>query len=183
MKYFKRIHDKPVIGVAAIMCDKDSLGDYALPTTYTKSIEGSGARVVPIFPNQPVEYYRKLFLRLNGLLVPGGYGAPLTNQKPITDMVKLFYDWSIESYNNKEKPVYWPIWGTCLGFEILATISCGMIDCLDRNELCNTSRCLDLKAGSEESRLIKDMPAELVKVCNVQKIYSKPRNVSLLIIL
>jgi len=66
---FPLVNDRPMIGVMVVMSDKKSLGKYSLPSTYVRSIQASGARVVPIFPNRTNEYYDDMFQKLNGLLV------------------------------------------------------------------------------------------------------------------
>ena len=39
---------------------------------YVKYVEMAGARVVPVLIDQPDEYYRMIFNKTNGLLIPGG---------------------------------------------------------------------------------------------------------------
>lgn len=167
MTKFSVINNRPIIGVAVVMSDMEKMGTYSLNTSYIKNIESSGARCVPIFPNESEEYYRRLFKKLNGLFIPGGYGAPMDFQKPVVEMVKLFYDWSIQAYNDKEHPTYWPIWGTCLGFEIIACVAAGVIDCLDRCQFCSGSHCIEFRPGYEQTRMIKALPNDLVQVNHV----------------
>ena len=47
-------------------------------STYQSFVEQGGGGAVPIFVNQPDEYYEKLIPKLNGVLLPGG-GDDLIN--------------------------------------------------------------------------------------------------------
>ena len=71
-----------------------------------------GNRVVPILLEQRDEYYENIYRNINGLLLPGGGACLMTSHFAKT--ATKFMIWSKEAANLGQ---YFPIWGTCLGFE------------------------------------------------------------------
>ena len=55
---------------------------------YVKYVEMAGARVVPVLIDQPDEYYRMIFNKTNGLLIPGGAANILNSGKQTHFWVK-----------------------------------------------------------------------------------------------
>ncbi|KAG0431365.1 hypothetical protein HPB47_021855, partial [Ixodes persulcatus] len=43
-----------------------------IAASYVKFVELAGARAVPVFTNEPEDYYVNLFHAVNGILFPGG---------------------------------------------------------------------------------------------------------------
>ena len=83
--------------------------------TYVDWFETRGVRVVAIPYDTPrPEWY---FNRVDGIVIPGG-GAKTDLLLYQTAMV--FIRHSLELWHNKRK--LFPIWGTCLGFEIIVTL-------------------------------------------------------------
>ena len=70
------INHRPIIGILAQECQPyfhEALCNTSyIAASYVKYVESGGARVVPVFINQPEEYYRTIFHSTNGLLIPGG---------------------------------------------------------------------------------------------------------------
>lgn len=81
---------------------------------HVKFIEASGARVVPILVYKPREYYQDILNKVNGVLLPGG--GDLLNSPGFGQAGKIIFDLAVEMNENGD---YFPIWGTCLGFEML----------------------------------------------------------------
>lgn len=79
---------------------------------YVKFIESAGARAVPLIYHGNMTHTLELIDSLNGILYCGGgaEGNYITFGKAIFDKVKTLND----------QGQYYPIWGTCLGFEDLA---------------------------------------------------------------
>ena len=113
-----------------------------LAASYVKWVEGAGARAAPIIVSDNednLDYYDevtmkaltmltlalifhppKMFAGINGLLIPGGavsiYSSPYaTAATYLVDLARL---------SNEAGDVF-PVWGTCLGFEMLGAISTG----------------------------------------------------------
>ncbi|KAJ8037019.1 Gamma-glutamyl hydrolase [Holothuria leucospilota] len=115
-------------------------GSTYLPATYVKFIESAGARVVPIFVNKDDDYYEKLFNSINGVMWPGGGLDNLTGSG-YGQAGKIFYDLAIKS--NKAGD-YFPIWGTCQGFELIVSLIAGKnvlapLESIDKNLNVNLS--------------------------------------------
>ncbi len=119
---FPKLHSHPVIGtIATLPWEMQNLGSkYVLTESFVRWIQAAGARVVPIIPGRSEAYYRDIFEHINGLFIPGGADYPMGTQKPLTDVVKIFLEWSQESLDAKND--YFPIWGTCLGLQALLTL-------------------------------------------------------------
>ena len=100
-----------------------------LAASYVQWVMSGGARVVPVIIGQQESYYRHLFSSINGLLLPGG-NAPLTGPGGYAEVGQLFYDWAKEANDAGD---FFPIWGTCNGFELLTVLSSKdisrLIDC------------------------------------------------------
>lgn len=112
---------RPVIGVLAQKCSgkRTVFGDQYFSASYVKWIESAGARVIPVKINQTDAYYERLFRSINGFLIPGGGQNLLTSG--YANAARFFYRRSIRAYDKEGD--YFPIWGTCLGFEELLVLS------------------------------------------------------------
>lgn len=102
--------DRPIIG---IITHPETEASSAYPhrqyiaASYVKWIESSGGRVVPIPHNIDLAEGKKLLRQLNGLMLVGG--AFIYN-----DHVGALID---EAVQMNREGIYFPIHGTCLGFE------------------------------------------------------------------
>jgi len=123
------LNNRPIIGILS-QGITDSLDSILPPghnfttyiaASYVKWVEGAGARAVPIVVNSDpsnLEYYVEMFAGINGLLIPGGavsiYSSPYAEASTyLLQLAKLA---------NEVDEVF-PVWGTCLGFEMLGAIS------------------------------------------------------------
>ena len=117
-------NNRPLIGVLTQpsawpkFFDPDDFSYIA--ASYVKYLEAAGARVVPVKYNMNHSELEKVFQSLNGLLLPGG-GSDLLNDK--TDNFTEFYESGNFLLNlarkTNENGEYFPVWGTCLGFEMM----------------------------------------------------------------
>lgn len=83
-------------------------------------IESSGALVLPILLNQEDDYYERIFHKTNGLFLPGGDNSLNPSLKtPMLEAAKILFKLAIDANDNGN---YYPIWGTCLGFELLSVL-------------------------------------------------------------
>jgi len=110
-------NQQPVIGILSQQLPPELLSDPRfegtdsyIMSTYVKYLEESGARVVPLIMGEPAEVTMEKLSKLNGILLPGGDGDYIDWGRPIFDKVK--------KYNDEGQ--FYPMWGTCLGFESLA---------------------------------------------------------------
>lgn len=79
-------------------------------SAYVKFIEGAGGRVVPMLWNQTEDVTREQLSKLDGVLFPGGGGDYI-------DIGKLVIE---EAKKMNDAGKFFPVWGTCLGFERIA---------------------------------------------------------------
>ena len=121
-------HSFPVIGILTL----PSTASPSYPSTsfsyfgasYVKFLESAGASVLPIPYDLEFEEMEKIFRKINGLLLPGG-GSSLwiienENNKlgfaNVTLASKFLVQLAIEANNRGD---FFPIWGTCLGLEMM----------------------------------------------------------------
>ena len=80
-----------------------------MAASYVKWLESAGARSLPIAYNSTPEEIHAILPQLNGVLLPGGgAGKPPGAQMIFEEALKL-----------NDNGTYFPVWGTCLGFEWL----------------------------------------------------------------
>lgn len=161
----KRENTKPIVGILTMPSDfpdKFSPLEYSyFGAAYVKFLESSGHRVVPILYDYDENKLREIFNSINGLLLPGGDASLWLNETTmvgksrLTKTVQKLLDWAIEA---NEKGDYFPVWGTCLGYESLVIYFSQNVT-LDRFN--SQDHTANLTFVNEESRLFKDLPFSL----------------------
>jgi len=113
-------NERPIIGVLAQKCkgNRAVFGDQYFSASYVKWVESGGARVVPVKINQTDAYYERLFSSLNGILFPGGGQDLLASG--YANAARFFFKRSMQAFDEGD---YFPVWGTCLGFEELLVLA------------------------------------------------------------
>eukprot|EP00357_Protocruzia_adherens_P033137 CAMPEP_0115022570 /NCGR_PEP_ID=MMETSP0216-20121206/31650_1 /TAXON_ID=223996 /ORGANISM="Protocruzia adherens, Strain Boccale" /LENGTH=333 /DNA_ID=CAMNT_0002395321 /DNA_START=27 /DNA_END=1028 /DNA_ORIENTATION=- len=120
----------PVIGILAQPLDSDVSWPQVpkeiydgynqfVASTHVKYIESAGGRVVPIYWNQPDEYYEHLMSSINGLYLPGGDTVLIDGDgslSPFMAITKKLLDMAVDMNN---RGIHFPVWGVCQGFEQL----------------------------------------------------------------
>jgi len=172
---------RPVIGVFSQETDtittsstidpevKEELSSYRymIPASYVTWIGQAGGRVLPILLDQPPEYYERVFARTNGILFPGG------NQGIDPDDIYTVEGeilWNLAK-NANDGGDYYPIWGTCLGFEELSVLETGNGDVISQNvKATNLPLPLQFTRGAARSRLLRSFPRELVRALQTQSL-------------
>ena len=119
----------PVIGVLSLPMDlPPPLANYSsyFVASYVKWLEAGGARVVPILYDAPAEATLALLAQLNGAVLTGGAaaffeadGLTLTRYATTAQLVLN------ESLRAQQSGEWWPVWGTCLGHELLMVLAAG----------------------------------------------------------
>lgn len=99
----------PVIGILT----QPSNGEYIIAASYVKWLEAGGARSIPIPYDAPPSLVEELFGQINGLFLPGG--ASMVPDS-VTYMLTLAMQASASGTD------FFPVWGTCLGFEYLVQV-------------------------------------------------------------
>uniref|UniRef100_A0A671P4H9 folate gamma-glutamyl hydrolase n=1 Tax=Sinocyclocheilus anshuiensis TaxID=1608454 RepID=A0A671P4H9_9TELE len=90
-----------------------------IAASYVKFLESAGAHVVI---NKSDDEYRRLFKSINRVLFPGG-GVSIESSG-YSKAAGIFYRLALEANSNGD---YFPIWGTCLGFELLTLLTSGKL--------------------------------------------------------
>ncbi|XP_033964730.1 gamma-glutamyl hydrolase-like isoform X2 [Pseudochaenichthys georgianus] len=153
-----KINERPIIGILAQnsrYLPPNSTGYIA--SSYVKFLESGGARVVPIMVNRGAEEYKRLFNSINGVLLPGG-AANITSSG-YQRASKIFYELAIEANKRGD---YFPVWGTCLGYEQLTVLTSGE-KLLTRTNTSGVSLPLLFTKEAKQSRMFKSFPAELME--------------------
>ena len=121
-----QVTDRPVIGILTLPMEsffpKNVTGTSYIAGSYVNWVEQGGARVVPLRVDQDWAELESLVRNLNGVLftgggalmyVPGSDPAQLSSYEKtgcfIYNLIKQIHD----------QGTYYPMWGTCLGFELL----------------------------------------------------------------
>ncbi|XP_027733217.1 gamma-glutamyl hydrolase-like [Vombatus ursinus] len=153
-------NDRPIIGILAQANHNKNFkqhGEYYIAASYVKYLESAGARVVPIRLTLSDEEYDNLFQSINGILFPGG-GVNLQSSK-YSYVARLFYDKALKA--NKEGD-YFPIWGTCLGFEELTVLTSGEL-LLTLTKTSGIALPLNFTEAVSESRMFQNFPKDLLQ--------------------
>lgn len=87
-----------------------------IAASYVKYVESAGARAVPIVFTWSDEEITRRFNAVNGILFPGG-GADVCHGR-FADVGRKLFSLARKANDAGE---HFPVWGTCLGFEQLAT--------------------------------------------------------------
>ncbi|XP_019122532.2 gamma-glutamyl hydrolase [Larimichthys crocea] len=172
-----KTNDRPIIGVLAqeVYSPKPNQSSY-IAASYVKFLESAGARVVPVMINQTLEEYKTLFNSINGILYPGG-GVSIISSG-YERAAKIFYDLAIEANKRGD---YFPVWGTCLGFEQLAYLTSGE-SLLSHTNTSGVALPLTFTNEAKGSRMFKGFPAELMKDLSSQPLTENSHKWSLAVL-
>ncbi|XP_074800412.1 gamma-glutamyl hydrolase-like [Natator depressus] len=153
-------NERPIIGILAQECDFTSFsrfGSSYIAASYVKFLESAGARVVPIRLNHSEEEYEKIFQSINGVLFPGG-GVDLKTSE-YSRIARIFYNKALKA---NDKGDYFPVWGTCLGYEELTYLTSGEI-LLTWTNTEDFALPLNFTTAAQDSRMFKNFPDFLLK--------------------
>ncbi|XP_054841164.1 gamma-glutamyl hydrolase [Eublepharis macularius] len=157
---------RPVLGILAQETDFKNFQKYGssyIAASYVKFIESAGARVVPIRLNLSDEEYSKVFHSINGILYPGG-GVNLKTSE-FSRVAKIFYKKALEA---NERGDYFPVWGTCLGHQLLSYLTSGE-NLLTWTNTEDFAFPLNFIKDVKESKMFANFPDDLL-----QEIASEP---------
>ena len=162
------LNNRPIIGIFAqptTSTQGDCKGSCTyIAASYVKYIESAGGRVVPI------DYYATnaeldaLLPSLNGVLFPGGGSAFPSSAQYTFNKVKMFND----------AGDYFPLWGTCMGFQWLLISATQDQNILDpksgQMDAYNLSIPLDFTKDFSNSKIFKTAPKDLVRILAEQNV-------------
>lgn len=154
------INNRPIMGILTQEVTDDDLkrfGNTYIPTSYVTYIESGGARVMPIMLNQSFAEHEKIFRSLNGLLLIGGSVNLETSE--FAHIAEFYFRLAIKANDEGD---YFPIWGTCLGLQLLTVLVAGE-NLLSRTIAENVSYPLNFTTEVQSSRMFTDFPPNLLK--------------------
>ncbi|KAM4588036.1 gamma-glutamyl hydrolase [Odontesthes bonariensis] len=155
-----QLNIRPIIGILAqenLPGDPFAYGSSYIAASYVKYVEGAGARVVPIRINCTEEEYAKIFNSINGLLLPGGDVDLQTSQ--FSRAARIFYNLALRA---NEAGDYFPIWGTCQGFQQLSVLTANK-NLLTLTDTKAVALPLTLTTAAQSSRLFGSFPKDLLQ--------------------
>ncbi|KAI5622128.1 gamma-glutamyl hydrolase precursor [Silurus asotus] len=154
------LNDRPVIGILAQEVSDPNLEPYGgtyIPSSYVNYVESGGARVIPIRLNQTREEHEKIFQSINGILFIGG--AVDLETSDFARTAGLYFRLAIKANDEGD---HFPIWGTCLGFQLLTVQVAGQ-NLLSKTMAYNISMPLNLTSEAQSSRMFAGFPPEMLK--------------------
>ena len=156
-------NERPIIGILSqemspSLLPPRSKGASYIAASYVKYIESAGGRVVPILTSMSKKEIEDIFESINGVLYPGG-DAPLFKSRYFENSVLLY---KLAKKANA-KGDFFPIWGTCLGFQALSSIVAGK-QVVSRSNATDIILPLNLTQYAIHSRMLKDAPQGLINM-------------------
>ncbi|KAL1269367.1 hypothetical protein QQF64_031656 [Cirrhinus molitorella] len=139
-------NDRPIIGILTQEVDDymKKFGKTYIPSSYVKYIESGGARVVPI-------------RSINGLLLIGGSVNLETSDFAHT--AGIYFRLALKANDEGD---YFPIWGTCLGFQLLTVLVAGE-NLLTKTTAENVAYPLNFTSEASSSRIFTNFPPDVHK--------------------
>ena len=156
---------RPIVGVLT-QPTSSAEGTSYIAASYVKYLESAGARVVPIFHNATSEETIAAFHAVNGVLFPGG-GADLG---PSTALFRTASQLVQLAAAEKDNGATFPIFGHCMGFELLMLITSADENLLSKVDAENITLPLQLTATGKSSRLISALDARAVSILTGQDV-------------
>jgi len=158
----RTLNNRPIIGVLAQHLANKIPGHEEtsfINAAYVKYLESSGARVVPIATDISESDLLQLFSNINGVILPGGDQDLLHSAYARNAALAVKY--SIEASKRGD---YFPVWGTCMGFQALLIIVAGSDKVISQSKgTWDTSLTLDFTDDLVLSRMFYRAPLKLIK--------------------
>ena len=135
----------------------DAPGGY-IAASYVKWLEAAGARAVPILHTDPNSTIDRKLSGLNGVLLPGGDSdiSRGTSLRAAGERVVR------ESMVAAENGTVFPVWGTCMGFQLAALAVSGDDDIFAKFNGPDMTSALELTKAAAASRMLRSIPADVL---------------------
>lgn len=162
---------RPIIGILTQPCLPELVplghGPSYIAASYVKHLESAGARVVPIHHNSTTEELIKLARSINGVFFPGG-SVYLEDESSRAFMLSARTLLNEVLLANREGE-HFPLWGTCLGFEMLMLLEgrdggenqSAQASLLSRFDASNISLPLHFTPKARASKLFGGLPEDV----------------------
>ncbi|XP_017797745.1 PREDICTED: gamma-glutamyl hydrolase A-like [Habropoda laboriosa] len=172
------INFRPIIGILSQETSDNITSQYPknyssyIAASYVKFIEGSGARVAPIWIGKNESYYEDILGKVNGVLLPDG-SSSFSNKSGYVDAADMIYN--ISKKINK-KGDYFPIFGISLGLQVLTYLEAGRkehrINCSSDGQLIS----LNFTSALNSSKMFNKTSPGILHVLNCQEITGNYHN-------
>lgn len=151
-------NQKPNIGILAQRCH-DCPGKSYIAAGFVKWVESAGGRAVPIRYYSSDSELRRLFKATNGIIFPGGL-TDLYHDSPYVIAARKLWNWAKEE-NDKGRP--YPIWGTCLGFQLLHILESNVsfTELLIDTDSVAQASTIEFSESAESSAMFGTLPSAL----------------------
>ncbi|KAL2611367.1 hypothetical protein R1flu_023059 [Riccia fluitans] len=168
-----KVHpSKTLIGILSLPKAQTDHPDRSyIAASYVKFVESGGARAVPLLYNEPEDSLKKKFSVISGIVFTGG-DANLDGGLYLETAKKLF-SWAIEA---NDKGDYFPIYGVCLGLELLSVIVSGwnMLDACPAHKIASTVQFVDEAAKSKS--VFKWIPNDVLEKMETETLVVQNHN-------
>ncbi|CAG9812107.1 unnamed protein product [Chironomus riparius] len=168
-----QVNHEPIIGIMAIDMSYYIQSKYTeqyfsfISASYVKFVEGGGARVVPVWIGKELRYYEDIMAKLNGILLTGG--TVWFNDSAYADTGEIIYKIATKLNDNGD---FFPLWGTCLGFELLTYLSANRSEHRAICSSTNQALPLEFKENFRSSRMFKDASDEVIEILKHEDVTS-----------
>ncbi len=154
---------RPAIGIFSTPTPSHlaSYGETIIPGSYVKWLEQSGHRIVMLRYDIDPDDLSGVLSSLNGFILPGGWGKPTLSPDTEEDKRQLAAMAQVYHYamaSNKAGAPF-PLWGTCLGFEIMALLATGREVLTETNSQSSIDPLWT--ADTTTSRMLGDLPDDV----------------------
>ena len=122
---------RPIIAILALPIEDECVTYQGLETPsgaaptscfhslYVKWLEAAGARVAPLRYDAPAAEFDALLGQVNGTLITGGETVITDLSSPYMRAAGRLYNYALTSHGRGET---WPLWGTCMGMQVLSVL-------------------------------------------------------------
>jgi len=157
---------RPIIGILAqpTYSTLVTYGSQYIVTSYVKYVESAGAMAVPIFYDSGTENITQLLQNINGVLLPGGSS---TLEGDYLAAISTIYQYVINANDNGD---YFPLWGTCQGFEQICQIVANNFSVLSHFCAENYTVPLNFTEAASNSILFTNISQNIFKALATQPI-------------
>eukprot|EP01134_Creolimax_fragrantissima_P006050 CFRG6050T1 len=162
-RFLEPVTDSPIIGILTQPNEENNLihfGSSMIYASYVKWIEAAGGRVVPIHYDSSPQRISELFHSVNGVLYMGGE-VDIQHPNSYYNAGRQLFELTVEA--NKQGK-HTPLWGTCLGHELLAVLASEDYDILDTGfDAVNLSLPLTFTNHVQDSMMFAHAPESVMK--------------------
>ncbi|KAF2070281.1 hypothetical protein CYY_008400 [Polysphondylium violaceum] len=158
-------NNRPIIGILS-QPSYSSQGSQYIAASYVKYIESAGARVVPILYDISPQNLKTLFTSINGILLPGG-GVDFDSQPVYMQTLQNIWTLVLSANQNGD---YFPLWGTCMGFQELLCLADGNFNILSSYDSENYTVPIDFTIQPQTSKLFATAPSEITNILATQPV-------------